>query len=69
MKTEKELNKDILKIIATIREKFPELLKYVVEMPVKISSPVGEEINIKELNDYCNSLETIIKKYAVSQDK
>ena len=34
MKTEKQLNADILKITLLIQEKYPELSKYITEMPV-----------------------------------
>ena len=36
MKTEKELNADILKKTLMIQEKFPELSKYIEEMPITI---------------------------------
>ena len=46
-----------------IQEKFPELSKYIEEMPITI--PVNDpEINLKQLTDYYNSLEDIVKKYA-----
>ena len=63
MKTEKELNDDILKITMTIKETYPELSKYIIEMPLKISSTVSEEMNLKNLKDYYDSLETVLKKY------
>ena len=66
MKTEKELNNDILKITLTIQEKFPELSKYIAEMPVTISDIDNPEINIKNLKDYYDSLDNLLKKYATS---
>ena len=63
MKTEKELNADILKKTLMIREKFPELLKYLAEMPITI--PISNpEISMKNLVDYNNSLDNLIEKYA-----
>ena len=44
METEQELNGKILKITMTIQEKYPELSKYLGEMPVTIS-----ETNINNL--------------------
>ncbi|MCD6065962.1 MAG: hypothetical protein K0S33_788 [Bacteroidetes bacterium] len=64
MKTEEELNRDIIKITAMIREKFPELSKFIGEMPVKVSYTDGADPNLKGLNEYYNSLETLVKKYA-----
>ena len=63
MPTEKELNAAILAKTLMIQEKFPELLKYIEEMPITI--PVNNpEITIKNLMNYNNSLEHLIEKYA-----
>lgn len=64
MKTEKELNDDILKITMTIKESFPELSKYIEEMPITIPNNSNPEINIKSLKDYYDSLDNLMKKYA-----
>ena len=64
MKTLRELNADILNITMTIQEKYPELSKYLAEMPVTISDEINPEINSKILHEYYNSLEMILKKYA-----
>jgi hypothetical protein len=63
MKTEQGLTNDILKITMMINEKFPELSKYITEMPVTIPDTDNPEINIKNLSDYKESLETLLKKY------
>ncbi len=63
METEKKLNDDILKITMLIQEKFPELSKYIAEMPDTIPNVVSPEINIKILKEYYNSLETLLKDY------
>lgn len=64
MKTEAELNENILKITTTIRNEFPELIKFLNEMPVTIPIESSPEINIKVLQDYFNSLKDLLKKYA-----
>lgn len=64
MKTESELNADILKITMIIQEIFPELSKYLVEMPVTIPDDISPEINLKNLKDYYDSLDNLLKKYA-----
>lgn len=66
MKTEIELNDDILRITNKIKQNFPELLKNIGEMPVKISYSDNSEINIKNLQDYYDSLDAIFKKYATN---
>lgn len=65
MKTETELNEEILKITALIKEKFPELVKFIGEMPLKGSYTAGDEDpNIKTLKEYYSSLEALVKKYS-----
>lgn len=63
MKNEKELNDDILKITMKIKGQFPELSKYILEMPVTIPDIANPKINIKILTDYYNSLDAILKNY------
>lgn len=64
MKTETELNDNILKITMTIRNEFPELIKYLNEMEVTIPNVSTPEINSKILQDYYESLENLLRKYA-----
>ena len=64
MKTEKQLDQQILNITMMIQTNFPELSKYIPEMPVKISYVSGEKININNLQDYYNSLKELVNKYA-----
>ncbi len=64
MKTEAQLNADILRITLMIREKYPELSKYVSEMPITIPDVESPEINAKILTDYYASLEAIMENYA-----
>ena len=66
MKTEAQLNADILKITLMIREKYPELSKYISEIPITIPDVESPEINVKILQDYYESLEAIMKKYATN---
>ena len=67
MKTEAQLNDDILKITLMIREKYPELSKYVSEMPITIPDVESPEINAKILTDYYDSLKAIVENYAQNQ--
>lgn len=63
MKSEKELNEAILKITMKIRNDYPELSKYLSEMPVTIPDISSPEIDNKILTDYLESLENLLKKY------
>ncbi|MDI5897543.1 hypothetical protein [Flavobacterium yafengii] len=69
MKTEKELNEAILKITMKIRNDYPELSKYLLEMPVTIPDISNPEINSKTLTDYYESLENMLKKYISNHNK
>ncbi|HXU25875.1 MAG TPA: hypothetical protein VN698_01495 [Bacteroidia bacterium] len=63
MKTEKKLTADILKITMTIREKYPELSKNIIEMPVTNSEAINSAISNKSLQDYYDSLVTLLKNH------
>ena len=64
MKTEKELNKDILEITMDIKKNYPELTKYLKELQVTIPDNTKPEITVKILQDYYDSLNSILDKYA-----
>ncbi|WP_394758567.1 hypothetical protein [Flavobacterium sp.] len=64
MKTEAELNESILKMTMTIRNEFPELMKYLNEMQVTIPDVKTPEISNKILQDYYDSLQDLLRKYA-----
>jgi hypothetical protein len=64
MEAVKELNTQILKITMQIRKQFPELSKYLLEMPETIPDDKSPEMNKKALRDYLDSLKEILDKYA-----
>lgn len=64
MRTEAELNNKILSISMVIRDEYPELMKFLNEMPITIPDEKKPEINTKILEDYLNSLQEMLKKYA-----
>lgn len=69
MKTEKELNEAILKITMKIRNEYPELNKYLLEMPATIPDVNNPKINSMVLQDYYDSLENLLKKYIPGHKK
>jgi sugar-specific transcriptional regulator TrmB len=69
MKTENKIEDAILKITMKIQKQYPELSKYLVEMPVTIPDVQNPEINIKNLQDYYNSLVELLNKYAPNHEK
>lgn len=64
MQTINELNTDILNITMTIQHSFPELSKYLSEMPVTIPNESNPKINIKSLQAYYNSLNDLLETYS-----
>ncbi len=63
METQNELNAKILEMTMTINEKYPELAKYLGEMPVTIPDVQNPEINIKSLRAYYDSLTSLLENY------
>ena len=64
MKTIHQLNDDIQKITTRIATEYPELTKFIVEMPVKNNEEIEEEITIQDLKNYYSSLESLLKNYS-----
>lgn len=64
MKTIKELNFDILKISTTINEMFPELTKYIEEMPLRLLEPYAHGKDVDNLQDYYDTLGNLLTKYS-----
>jgi hypothetical protein len=62
MKTKIEWDQDITKITQTIHQEFPELTKYICEIPIKSSA--NGEISVESLKDYYFSLEELISNYS-----
>lgn len=63
MEAEKELNAKIMEITLQIQDKYPELSKFLNEMPVTIPTESNPEINVKVLEEYYESLNNMLKKY------
>lgn len=62
--TEADINSNIVKLTLTIQNEFPELMKFLNEMPVTIPSVINPTINLVTLQEYQNSLENLLRKYA-----
>jgi hypothetical protein len=64
METEKSIMTDILSNTLQIQEQFPELSKYILEMPVTIPDSNYPEITIESLKEYNDSLRTLLVNYS-----
>ena len=69
MKTDDELNREILETKIKIQENYPELSKFADEMTITIHDKETPEINTKSLKDYNDSLQYMAAGYANSTKK
>ena len=69
METENELNDKILKITMIIKDQYPELSKYIEEMPVTIPDEKDPEITRRGLRTYYDSLKAVLNKYTLEHPK
>ncbi|GAB3721750.1 hypothetical protein [Flavobacterium koreense] len=63
METEEEINAKILKITMVIQENYPELSKYLNEMPITIPIDSNPKVNVKNLEKYYDSLVELFRNY------
>ena len=64
---ENEWNAKILIITMKIKDQYPELSKFINEMPVTIPDEKDPEITIKNLKVYYESLTSMLNKYILEQ--
>lgn len=64
MKDSNEIRKDIIATTMVIQKDFPELSKYILEMPVTIPNVANQEITTDNLKDYSESLNALVTKYS-----
>lgn len=66
---EKDLNSKILKITLNIKDNYPELSKYLEEMPVTIPDEQNPDITLKNLSSYYDSLNSLLNKYILEKSQ
>lgn len=64
MSTRAEMEQDILNITMKIHHEFPELSKYIAEMPQSFSAKNNNRIGTDKFKEYYNSLQQIVVEYA-----
>ena len=64
MKTKAELEKYIVTITMKIHSEYPELSKYIEEMPENVSENDKNAINIENMEEYYNSLVELLAEYS-----
>jgi len=68
MKSIKDIEHDILKITMEIRNEFPELYKYILEMPMAVPDKGEMAIERENLIDYFESLKELLTNYKVEKN-
>lgn len=63
MRTDAELEREILNVLQRMRGDFPELLKYIDEMPYAWQGGASRGVETAELAEYFNSLVTLFVDY------
>tara|TARA_R110001606_G_scaffold398846_1_gene579217 strand:- start:130 stop:342 length:213 start_codon:yes stop_codon:yes gene_type:complete len=69
MKSKDDLNKTIFLLTQRIHKEFPELIKYLDEIPEKFESDTQKGVNNKNLKDYLDSLKDLLKTYTKNHEK
>jgi 3'-phosphoadenosine 5'-phosphosulfate sulfotransferase (PAPS reductase)/FAD synthetase len=64
MKFQNDLNETIFLITVKIQEEFPELIKYLDEIPGNFQFNTKMGVNNKALKDYLDSLNNLLETYA-----
>jgi hypothetical protein len=62
---EHQLNQEIIALTAQIEKQFPEVYRNLNEMPITIPNMTSPEVKIKHLQDYIQSLKTLITTHTV----
>jgi len=68
-KQEREIDDKIIEVINKINKKYPELVKYIDEIPTFDRDKDKPEITIKNLNAYYESLCSILMTYGAEHGK
>ena len=69
MKVELEVNNKIICLTSEIKKTYPELIKYINEIPVKDVFTTSYEVNTKNLLDYYNTLKIIFEEYGFKHNQ
>ena len=64
MKTTDELNDEILKVTMNIDKTYPELVKYISELPISTSDDGDSVFDKEALQEYLDSLNNLIATFA-----
>ena len=58
------LSQDIVAITSLIQDQYPELMKYLDEMPILMQTEPTQEMSKQDFKDYLDSLKKIVEHYS-----
>jgi len=67
IETEAFLNGEILRFTIKIKNEYPELSKFIEEMPVTIPNEKDPEVTCKDLKSYYETLKSVIVKFELEK--
>ncbi|MCK0157826.1 hypothetical protein MWU65_11585 [Cellulophaga sp. F20128] len=65
MESQKDLNDKIRLTTLKIQEEYPELIKYLIEIPRSSQSKAEKGIGSQALKDYLDSLNNLLESYTL----
>jgi len=68
MTTYKSIMADILNTTMQIQEQFPELTKFIPEIPVSMPVNSDQDVTLKSLKEYHDSLKKLLENYSSQHD-
>ena len=63
----RDLNLKIMRVTQEIRDHYPELNKFLEEMPLTIPDELNMEITLQNLKSYYDSLNSVLNNYISEQ--
>jgi hypothetical protein len=64
---ERDLNRKIIEITTRIKDHYPQLTKFLEEMPIAATDETNMEVTLRNLKSYYDSLNTMLNKYISEQ--
>jgi len=64
---ETDLNLRIIEITTRIKDHYPQLTKFLEEMPIAVTDETNVEVTLRNLKSYYDSLNTMLNKYISEQ--
>jgi hypothetical protein len=68
MKTKSNLEHEIVSITMKIHKEFPELSKYIAELPEQLINKDSTNLKTKKFKEYFKSLELVVSEYAKTHE-